>query len=397
MKLKFLLFAFAFCTFSFVGAQIKIGDNPQTIDAASVLELESGNRVLVITRASTVQMNNIAPLAGGMVYNTDTQCIHYYDGAQWLNLCEASNISLVDNGNNTYTFTDAANNTTDVINTTNASLSIVSGDLVLTDSDNNTVSTPLAQINTQTFTSNPGINPIETISIVQTGNNFNFEVTEITGMNIVDGTINGFADIQNGTVTLDKLQSGLPNQVIRTNGAGNLAEWATLDAANINGQDLTPTDASITINNGLGSTLVDADIAVTDLGITTAKLATDAVTIEKLGTAGIADANRVLGTDAAGDPQWQDAAALGTNLGADVTSTDGSITGVANDAALAAMDLQVNVDGTTLEVDPVNGVQIADDGVTTTQIGTAGIADANRVLGTDAAGDPQWQDAAALG
>uniref|UniRef100_UPI0039817E09 hypothetical protein n=1 Tax=Spongiimicrobium sp. 3-5 TaxID=3332596 RepID=UPI0039817E09 len=98
-------------------------------------------------------------------------------------------------------------------------------------------------------------------------------------------------------------------------------------------------------------------------------------------------------------PQWQDAAALGTNLGADVTSTDGSITGVANDAALAAMDLQVNVDGNTLEVDPANGVQIADDGVTTTQIGTAGIADANRVLGTDAAGDPQWQipDVMAMG
>jgi len=43
---------------------------------------------LVITRINTAQMNAIVPSAGAIVYNTDLQCIHYYDGAQWINVCE---------------------------------------------------------------------------------------------------------------------------------------------------------------------------------------------------------------------------------------------------------------------------------------------------------------------
>ncbi|MBT8306021.1 MAG: hypothetical protein KJN85_03715, partial [Maribacter sp.] len=73
---------------STVKGQIKIGDNPQNIDAASVLELESDSRVLVITRINTTQMNAIVPSAGAIVYNTDLQCLHYYDGSQWINICE---------------------------------------------------------------------------------------------------------------------------------------------------------------------------------------------------------------------------------------------------------------------------------------------------------------------
>ena len=61
-------------------AQIKIGDNPQNIDPSSVLELESTNRVLVITRVSAQQMNTIVPSPGAMVYNTDAGCVFYFDG-----------------------------------------------------------------------------------------------------------------------------------------------------------------------------------------------------------------------------------------------------------------------------------------------------------------------------
>ncbi|WP_273272951.1 hypothetical protein [Maribacter polysiphoniae] len=68
--------------------QIKIGDNPQTIDPSSVLELESGSRVLVVTRVSTAEMNAITPLPGAVVYNTDLGCVHYYNGTEWINICE---------------------------------------------------------------------------------------------------------------------------------------------------------------------------------------------------------------------------------------------------------------------------------------------------------------------
>ncbi len=93
MKFTLYIFFISFC-FCFSGhSQIKIGDNPQNIDTSSVLELESTSHVLVITRVTTLQMEAITPRPGGMVFNTDTQCVHYYSGASWINLCEAGGIS----------------------------------------------------------------------------------------------------------------------------------------------------------------------------------------------------------------------------------------------------------------------------------------------------------------
>src|SRR5690606_39970700 len=100
-------------------------------------------------------------------------------------------------------------------------------------------------------------------------------------------------------------------------------------------------------------------VQVRDLGITTAKIADDNVTVAKLG-APVSDANRVLGTDSTANVEWQTAANLAGSLGEDVTSTNGSITGIANDAALAAMDLEVKVDGATIEVDAADGVRVTD-------------------------------------
>ncbi|WP_430966074.1 beta strand repeat-containing protein [Spongiimicrobium sp. 2-473A-2-J] len=390
--------------------QIKIGDNPQNIDAASVLELESGSRVLVITRVTDAQMNGITPLRGAMVYNTDTQCVHFYDGVQWLNLCTVSNISLVDNGDNTYTFTDSDGATTDIINTTNASLAIVNDSLVLTDSDNNTVRTALDDINTQTFSTNAVLNAIETISIEQTGNNFNFEVSQITGENIVNGTVNGTLDIQPGSITSTQLQDdavgpgkiadnvvGSPeiinssiqpidmapggfSQVLRTNAAGTGVEWGTLDFSSITGQDLTGSDGSIDVLNGAGATLINVDINVAPDGITndkvadnaintenitdgqvqTADIADDAVTVAKIGTAGAADADRLLITDAAGDPFWADPALL--------------------------------VDDVTIELDPGNGFQVKDDGITEPKIADDAVTAAK--INVDVAGTGLIQNAA---
>ena len=48
MKNYFLSIILVVFTLNQLQSQIKIGNNPQDIDAASVLELESNNRVLVI-------------------------------------------------------------------------------------------------------------------------------------------------------------------------------------------------------------------------------------------------------------------------------------------------------------------------------------------------------------
>ncbi|MCM4174219.1 hypothetical protein DHD32_22380, partial [Arenibacter sp. TNZ] len=123
-----------------VQAQIKIGDNPQNIDPSSVLELESSSRVLVITRVNSAQMNAIVPSAGALVYNTDIQCIHYYTGTEWKDICDA-----------------------------------VAGSITFTSDDGTVVITPNG------------------------GNNYDVKVGQITGMNIVNETIFG-ADIATATI-----------------------------------------------------------------------------------------------------------------------------------------------------------------------------------------------------
>jgi len=160
-------------------SQVKIGDNPQNIDASSILELESSSRVFIITRVNSSEMNTITPLRGALVYNTDEQCVFYYDGGQWSNLCAEEN-------------------------TTNVSFELVDDELVLTDSDGNTVSVPLEGVGEQSFTAEPIVNFRETIIITQTGNTFNFEVGQITGENIADSTIQG-VDFAPESITQDKI------------------------------------------------------------------------------------------------------------------------------------------------------------------------------------------------
>jgi hypothetical protein len=124
-------------------------------------------------------MNAIVPIEGAMVYNTDIQCLHYYDGENWLNLCEALGL---------------------------------------------------------TITNYPEKHPDTTIYINRLGNNINIEVDSITGLQIVDrsirgddiagAAINGSFHIQNRSVPLIKLiPSAVPNQIIKTNAAGTDAVW----------------------------------------------------------------------------------------------------------------------------------------------------------------------------
>ncbi|MBO0592022.1 hypothetical protein I2486_11455 [Cellulophaga sp. E16_2] len=380
-----VIIAFLLLGAGFLNAQVKIGNNPQTINPASLLELESIDKAFVINRVNTAQMNAILPLEGAMVYNTEEQCLHYYDGLQWINICEAFGENL--------SFTSEA-------------------------------------------LENPG--NFESISITKTTDtNYNFEVGLLNASNIQDGTMgttklvdgavtqNKLADnavsnakIQNGAIQPGKMAAGLPNTILQTN-ASSFVEWAPLNVDNVDGKDLTAGDTSITVTNGLGATLVESNIRVADAGITNVKLGPDAVTTDKIlnetilsedildgtiaevdvaddaitnaklapdavNTAEIVDdavttakigttagdENKILGTSATGDPEWQDAATIAANLGEDVSSTNGSITGTALDAALVAMDLGIKADDITIEVNPDNitGIQVKEDGITSAKI-----------------------------
>ena len=178
MKLKLFLFLLSLYLVQPLSGQIKIGDNPQDLDPGSVLELESDNRALVITRLSDQQMNNLTPLPGALVYNLDVGCIYYYDGSEWINLCVAAASEI---------------------------------------------------------TNFPIVNADTTIAITRIGNQVNIEVDSITGLNIVDRTITrddyqlgsvGGNIIQNQSITPIKIQAGSPNQFLRTNAAGTDVVWA---------------------------------------------------------------------------------------------------------------------------------------------------------------------------
>lgn len=93
IKITLFLVLFAFLP-SVLTAQVKIGDNPDLINSNSILELESNNKALVITRLSQIEMNALVPLNGALVYNIDAQCVFVFDGLVWKNLCDEPNISI---------------------------------------------------------------------------------------------------------------------------------------------------------------------------------------------------------------------------------------------------------------------------------------------------------------
>ncbi|CAM3304793.1 hypothetical protein [Zobellia roscoffensis] len=96
-------------------SQVKIGDNINQIDAASLMELESASRVLVVTRVNNAQMNTITPLNGALVFNTDENCLFQYTNNLWSSLCVnvaagETVTALLENNDGTVTYTNEAGN-----------------------------------------------------------------------------------------------------------------------------------------------------------------------------------------------------------------------------------------------------------------------------------------------
>ena len=85
-KLSFILFAF--CLSITLNAQVKIGSNPNTINSNAIFELESNDKGFLPPRLTTIQRNQIlSPSAGLVIYNTTTNCLNYYNGSSWNEVC----------------------------------------------------------------------------------------------------------------------------------------------------------------------------------------------------------------------------------------------------------------------------------------------------------------------
>jgi hypothetical protein len=93
--MKQILIIFCLLTPLLAFAQLKIGDNPSSINASSVLELESTNKGFLLPRLSAPQMIAIQnPVTGLMIYNTTDNCIYVYRGnLGWKSTCDGSDLT----------------------------------------------------------------------------------------------------------------------------------------------------------------------------------------------------------------------------------------------------------------------------------------------------------------
>lgn len=92
-KITLLFILLSVCGASELFAQIKIGNNPRTINANAVLEMESNNKGLLLPRLALSSTTAAAPLSafvqGMLVFNTATQNdvtpgVYFCDGTKWV-------------------------------------------------------------------------------------------------------------------------------------------------------------------------------------------------------------------------------------------------------------------------------------------------------------------------
>ncbi|RKN78407.1 hypothetical protein D7Z94_19510 [Ulvibacterium marinum] len=299
MKANIVLLSIGLLVCSLANGQIKIGDNPQNIDPASVLELESDSRVLVITRINTQQMESIVPNPGALIYNTDTQCIHYFDGTQWANLCESADL---------------------------------------------------------TFTADPIENALSTIVITRNDDNINLEVApnSIRTEQIVNGGVNG-VDIQDNSIGPNKLaDDAVGRDELSENAVGVDAlavdEFSLGDFANtpgfITGADIVSNDPDNAITDN-GGAFYDDSALQTAVATNTTAIANDGDTNA---------ANEIQNLTLIGD-QLSISGSNTVDLGPfnNTGSDEQNLTGASlNSANILQIDIE-NGNSTTVDLSPLAG------------------------------------------
>jgi hypothetical protein len=125
-------------------AQLKVGNNPTTLNANAILEIESTNKGLLLPRAALTATNNAAPLtahvAGMVVYNTATAGsgttavvpgYYYNDGTQWNQLLSVGNSPGVPTTTRSYVtaFQSKAHNTW--VDVTGSTVTVPAGNSIL--------------------------------------------------------------------------------------------------------------------------------------------------------------------------------------------------------------------------------------------------------------------------
>ncbi len=92
--IKLVLVLLLICPIFSAKSQIKLGNNVTSINASSLLELESTTKGLLFTRMTSTQMNALTGVKGLVVFNTDSNCLFNHTGTAWISLCRTGITSL---------------------------------------------------------------------------------------------------------------------------------------------------------------------------------------------------------------------------------------------------------------------------------------------------------------
>ncbi len=194
----------------------------------------------------------------------------------------------------------------------------------------------------------------------------------VTTTEILDGTI-GTTDIAAGAVTTNEIANGT---------------IATADIANDAITNVLIADDAITTTEILDGTISTVDIAddavssdkiadgtigsidLANNAVTTLKINNDAVTTDKLGTAGVTDANKVFTTDTGGNPQLEDRNNfISSSLpNGQIYIGDGSSTAVAR--TLSGDATISNTGVLTISPNAITSTEISDRSIAAIDIGT---------------------------
>jgi hypothetical protein len=224
-------------------AQIKLGDNPGTINANSLLELESNAKGLLFSRMTNAEMTGItAPPAGLVIFNTTNNCLYVRRTADWFSLCNA------DPGDVTNGF-----QITNVTNVQMLAITNTTTGQIVYNTDNNCiyVRTPTGWVSMcDIYTGSNGITVSPTKDI-QLGGSLTGNTTIAAG---TGGTAYSLTMSGDNPLTLPGLQTGATNNIV-TLGAGGVLQTRTAgDLLNTTAWRLDGNSATTAGTNFLGTT-----------------------------------------------------------------------------------------------------------------------------------------------
>jgi hypothetical protein len=116
-KIILTLSLITFLGLSNAAAQVGIGTN--TPNASAVLELQSTDKGFLPPRMTIAQRDGIVtPVEGLTIYNTDNNCLEFFDGTDWRSACDGQVVTTPPPYNNSYVHCNAPTVIVEVLSTT---------------------------------------------------------------------------------------------------------------------------------------------------------------------------------------------------------------------------------------------------------------------------------------